>query len=98
MQCQESDRGMELLNEVRAKGFGSSSSNGDAGRTQKAGRRGKAPCCVASRKTGERGFAASMMVGSIFDIGTSNAPTFERFTPSRKPLPRSSSKMVATYG
>jgi hypothetical protein len=30
-------------------------------------------------------FAASMMVGSIFDTGTSNAPTFKRFTPSRKP-------------
>src|SRR5215470_12323314 len=34
MQCQESDRGMVLLNEVRAKGFGSLSSNDDAGWTQ----------------------------------------------------------------
>jgi hypothetical protein len=46
---------MVLLNEVRAKGFGSSSSNDDAERTQKAGRRGKAPCCVANRKARERG-------------------------------------------
>jgi hypothetical protein len=32
----ESDRGMVLLNEVRTKGLGSSSSNGDAVQTQKA--------------------------------------------------------------
>jgi hypothetical protein len=35
----ESDRGMVLLNEVRTKGLGSSSSNGDAVQTQKAARR-----------------------------------------------------------
>ena len=56
MRCQEADRGEVLLNEVRAKGFGSSPPCGDAGRTQKAVWRGKAPCCCGSgerRGTGE---------------------------------------------
>ena len=51
MRCQESDRGAVLLNEIRAKGLGSSSWNDDAERTQKAVRRGKAPCCVAEPTT-----------------------------------------------
>ena len=54
MRCQESDRGAVLLNEIRAKGLGSSSLNGDAGRTQKAVRRGKAPCYEAEPNNEER--------------------------------------------
>jgi transposase len=52
MRCQESDRGEVLLNEIRAKGLGSSSWNDDAGRTQKAERRGEAGLpviCVETR-------------------------------------------------
>ena len=54
MRCQESDRGEVLSNEIRAKGLGSSSWNGDAERTQKAVRRGKAPCCEAEPNDEER--------------------------------------------
>jgi hypothetical protein len=54
MRCQESDRGAVLLNEIRAKGLGSSSLNGDAGRTQKAVRRGKAPYCGTEPNDEER--------------------------------------------
>ena len=54
MRCQESDRGEVLLNEIRAKGLGSSSWNDDAERTQKAVRRGKAPCCEAEPNDEER--------------------------------------------
>ena len=54
MRCQESDRGEVLVNEVRAKGLGSSSSNGGAGRIQKTARRGKAPYCLAAETDEER--------------------------------------------
>jgi hypothetical protein len=54
MRCQESDRGAVLLNEIRAKGLGSSSWNDDAERTQKAVRRGKAPYCVTEPNDEER--------------------------------------------
>ena len=54
MQWQEPDRGEGLLNEIRAKGLGSSSWNDDAERTQKAVRRGKAPCCEAEPNDEER--------------------------------------------
>jgi hypothetical protein len=54
MRCQESDRGEVLLNEIRAKGLGSSSWNDDAGRTQKAERRGRAPYCVTEPNDEER--------------------------------------------
>jgi hypothetical protein len=54
MRCQESDRGAVLLNEIKAKGLGSLSWNDDAERTQKAVRRGKAPCCEAEPNDEER--------------------------------------------
>ena len=54
MRCQESDRGTVLWNGVGTKGSGSSPASDDAGRAQKAGRRGKAPCCVAASSVEDR--------------------------------------------
>jgi len=54
MRCQESDRGKVLLNGVRAKGSGSLPQSSGAGRVQKTGRRGKAPCCVVAADDEER--------------------------------------------
>ena len=54
MRCQESDRGTVLWNGVGTKGSGSSPASDDADRAQKAGRRGKAPCCVAASSVEER--------------------------------------------
>src|SRR3954453_21647052 len=53
MRCQESDRGTVLWNGVGTKGSGSSPASDDADRAQKAGRRGKAPCCVAASSVEE---------------------------------------------
>src|ERR1041384_5125258 len=53
MRCQESDRGAVLWNGVGTKGSGSPPASGDAGLAQKAGRRGKAPCCVAASSVTE---------------------------------------------
>src|SRR3954447_17396214 len=54
MRCQESDRGTVLSKGVGTKGSGSSPASDDADRAQKAGRRGKAPCCVAASSVEER--------------------------------------------
>src|SRR5688500_7722926 len=48
MRCQESDRGTVLWNGGGTKGSGSSPASDNADLAQKAGRRGKAPCCVAA--------------------------------------------------
>src|SRR3954469_18316054 len=54
MRCQESDRGTVLWNGVGTKGSGSSPASDDADLAQKAGRRGKAPCCVAASRVEQR--------------------------------------------
>jgi hypothetical protein len=54
MRCQESDRGEVLLNEIQSKRSRIVILNDDAGRTQKAVRRGKAPCCATETNDEER--------------------------------------------
>src|SRR3954469_14423908 len=80
MRCQESDRGTVLWNGVGTKGSGSSPASDDAGRAQKAGRRGKAPCCVAASSV-EEGVSTWRKCGQVRKA-KDPAPT------SRKPGPR----------
>src|SRR3954463_6916064 len=80
MRCQESDRGTVLWNGVGTKGSGSPTASGDAGRAQKAGRRGKAPCCVAASSV-EEGVSTWRKCGQV-RRAKDPAPT------SRRPGPR----------
>src|SRR3954468_8168417 len=86
MRCQESDRGTVLWNGVGTKGSGSSPASDDAGRAQKAGRRGKAPCCVAASSV-EEGVSTWRKCGQV-RRAKDPAPTSRRPGPRQETLGR----------
>src|SRR4051812_36973231 len=96
MRCQESDRGTVLWNGVGTKGSGSSPASDDADRAQKAGRRGKAPCCVAASSV-EDGGSTWRKCGQV-RRAKDPAPTSRRPGRGQETRGRAQSRPVSSNG